>query len=136
MRSEAAALAALSEGARVMAMRALACLAIWHDRGALLWDPDEQGQLARAARDDDDGTTVGDLAAFLGIRPMTPDRRLLETALTELRRARLTHYEFRAGVDSQLRWWLTPQGLAVARKVPVGRSGVERGMPSPAPTGA
>lgn len=116
----AADLAALPAETRLMASRALACMAIWHEDHGLLWDPDSA----------DDGATTGDLAAFIGIKPMTPERRDLETALTALRKAGCLHFEFRARVDLYVRWWLTPRGLEVARKLPIGRTGFERTMPS------
>lgn len=70
--------------------------------------------------------TTGDLAARLGIKARTPERDALNSALTDLRRAGLLHFEFDSYSSRQLEWTMTPRGIEVARGLPIGVSGAPR----------
>jgi hypothetical protein len=76
-----------------------------------------------------DGTTVeprtGDIAARLDIRPQSPERRALNNALTDLKRARKIAFE-QDPRDGQNLWRLTDTGRAAAVSLTTGTAGFER----------
>ena len=57
------------------------------------------------------GTYTGRLAGRLGIEAGSPERQDLDSALTELRKRGLLHYEFDRLADSQIRWSITAKGM-------------------------
>lgn len=54
------------------------------------------------------------IASSLGIRARSSERDRLTDTLTSMRRRGLLHYEFRRGMDREIRWWATEQGRAAA----------------------
>lgn len=52
------------------------------------------------------GTTTGQVASLIGLRPQSAERVLLNETLTRMRKARLLHFEFDRSFDREIRWWL------------------------------
>ena len=98
-----------------MTGRVLSALASpWGDKRDTTW----RGSTIVSGR----GTTTGDLAAKMGIKPETPDRQSLEDALAYLRKHGLVKFEFDRVIDKSILWWITSAGLEVATRL-IDRSG-------------
>lgn len=70
--------------------------------------------LAGSMRGPDAGWTNADIAARLGIRPLSHERRELDDTLREMKRRGLMRYDFQArGIPME--WMLTEKGIEIGR---------------------